>query len=1203
MYKFYPKIFVQPPGCMPKMLLIMKLTAFLLTAIVLQVSASTFAQKVTLKEKNVPLSQVFNKISSQTGFDFLYTTSLLKGAKPVTIDVQNTELSVVLKEIFADQPLDFSIEDKSVVVTPRSPAKIQKPRALIDATGTVIDSASGKPLSGATVLIKGTLQAVRTAPNGFFILGGIDENAIVIISFVGYKYQELSVAKNMGTIALAPVTSALKEVAITVNTGYQRIKPEQSTGAVAQIGTKAYESSISTNFLEGLTNRLPGLLINNDVPFTSTTPGARGSTSRSLFNVRGISTMSANQSPLIVIDGYPTELTLDRLDPNEIKSVTVLKDAAAATVYGVRASNGVIIVERKQAAIGRPRFSFRATTGITPKENYNRYRYADDASAISADYLKVRYASSVNATTWSLLPQIGSFLSGAQSPVFELLAQSAANVITPSQFAASYAALQGYDNKNEYSKAFLRPTIAQTYTLDASGGNENALYYISANYNGNRLTQLNNSDNKWSLSGRTTIKLASRLSLELTTDYLEIRNNRAPVPALTDFFSFEHLLDVNGNPNFVSSGNAIINPYNNNSLLGKGLPDLLYYPLVDVNQISDKTKTVNNVITANFNYTLGKGFGLLFGGIYESSRTDIRHYANEMSLEARADYAGYVTENEDGTFTYGLPKGGYLRQTAQDTYTYTGRAQLNYNKKINTDHSFNAILGGEIRDVVNKSNTASYFGYSDETLLQQPVDYASITNGSSNGNLLFSFPFQNQYSNLFDQLYTEDRYLSAFSNVVYSYKDTYSLSGSGRIDQSNLFGTNPKYKYKPLWSVGARWNIHKEIFMQQINWVNQLTLRASYGFNGNVAKLALPQVIGNYVQNLDTSPASTALEVQSYANSSLRWEQTKNMNLGLDYRILENITGTVDYYRKNSTDLLGNALIDPTIGYSPSIINKASINNRGIEFSLHADWIARKNFNWNTGLILARNTSKVINVNQSSTAYNPQTLNALGYVKGYPVGALFAYHTAGLSSNGFPQVSNGKGTIYEVDNSSDYSLNGIKQNNVLNNDTSGVVRYLGSSIPTINAGLSNRVDIGRFYVFALINYYGGFKVRVPALDPSSRKPLTGSGNYWKTPGDENHTDIPSLAALTNGRPVNVYNFSDKNVVNGDYITLGDLTLSYSFDDKEFVKKLGFSHFEVKLQGSNLWTKGFNKYNYSMGAGAFEKAYITPTYRLAIFTNF
>ena len=1201
MYKFYPKIFVQPPGCISQILLTMKLTTLLLIACIVQVSATTLAQKVTLNEKNAPLDKVFDKISVQTGYDFLFTTSLLKGSKPVSINVKNADLNTVLEQVFDGQPLEFSIEDKSVVVAPKQKTFLQRISEIlavpIDVKGRVVDSVSGDPLAGAIVMVKGRIQGARTGPDGSFLLQNVEEHAILVVSYVGYKPKEIKSSNDVGTIRMAFSVANLHEVGVTVNTGYQRIRPEQSTGAVSQIGTKEYESSISTNFLDGLVNRLPGLLIDNDVSFNSTTPGSAGPTSRSLFSIRGISTMSANQSPLIVIDGYPTELTLDMIDPNEIKSVTILKDAAAATVYGVRASNGVIVIERKQAVAGKPRFSFRATTGITPKDNYSRYRIADDESTIDVNYQKSLYSQSINAGTWNQLSTIGSIYTSSFSPVYYILAESAAKIITPDQAASSYAALEGYDNSKDYSKLFLRSAVTQTYNLNVSGGNENALYYITGNYTGNTLEQIKNDNNRILLSGRSTIKLSKRLSLELTTDYQEERNNSAPVPSINSLYPYEHLQDANGNPAAVSSG-SIINPFYNSTLMASGLENNLYYPLVDVNAISDNTHTVNNRITANFNYNIGDGFGLSFGGVYETSITDIRNYDAAGSSIANQYVNAYTTLNTNGTLQYNIPQGGYLSQENDNTSTYTTRAQLNYNKRIGNDNSFNGILGTEVRDVIDKSNLASYFGYSDETLLQQPVNYTGIVNGTVTGTFINDPAFENNYNSLFNQQYQEDRYVSAYANMVYAYKDTYSFTGSLRIDQSNLFGTNPKYRYKPLWSVGTAWNIDKESFMQGVDWVEQLKLRVAYGFNGNVAKLSLPQAIAQYVLNPYTSSSSTALESLSYANSSLRWEQTQNLNFGVDYHIFKNISGSIDYYTKRSTDLMGNSLIDPTIGLSPSIINNATINNTGEEFSLHADWIAKKDLNWNTGLVLAHNTSNVLNVYQTG-AYNPETLNVLGYVKGYPVGALFAYRSAGLDNTGYPQIKDQNGKIYQTEN----SALGSPVTTVMSSATSGVIRYMGSSIPTINAGLSNRVDVGSFYVYCLINYYGGFKVRIPPPDPSSFRPLPGAGDYWQKPGDEKTTNVMALPAFENANSLYAYDYSDSNIVNGDYITLGNLTVSYSLDNSQFIKKLGFSHFEIKCQGSNLWTHGFNKYDYSASMGSFQKSYITPTYTLGLFTNF
>ena len=1189
-------------GIIHKFWLRMRLITVILIAAIMQVSAAGFAQKITLNKSNASLEDVIKDLRKQSSYNFIVPGDVLDKSKSITINVRDAEFRQALDQIFKDQPISYQINNNTVTLIAKQKGYLENiiDRLLaINVSGKVVDSESGEPLPGATVMVKGQKNGTRTRTDGSFFLQNVEEDAILVVSFTGYKTKELNPSENLGTIRMEVSVGALEEVTVTVNTGYQRIKPEQSTGAVSQISTKEFESRISTDFVDGLVNRLPGLMINNSVNFTSTVPGSGVSQARPLFNIRGISTMSANQSPLIVVDGYPTELTLSMIDPNEIETVDILKDAAAATVYGVRASNGVIVIRRKQALVGKPRFAFRATSGITPKEDYSRYRWADDASSIVVGYQLATQSSNVNAGSWDLLSTGTPGTGGTtpRSPVYYLLAQQAAKVITPEQAAASLADLSNYDNLDEYSRLFERVGLTNSYNFNVSGGSETALYYITGNYTGNRSSQINNDNNRISLSARSTLKFTKRLSLELTTDYLEQRFNNAAVPAITSINPYERFQDVNGNP--AALVGSSMSPYYNNVMMALGLSDNLYYPLVDVNEVSDKTRTYNNRFNADFRYRIIDGLNVSFGGLYESSRTDVRHYATDRSSEARRYVAAGVSKNADGTFKYNIPRGGFLRQQSENTSSYTVRAQLNYDKRVATDHSINGILGAEVRNVIDKGNTSAFFGYNDETLLQQPVDYASLINGSVTSAFRFGLPISSAtYSTLFNQLYQEDRYLSAYANLVYSFKDTYSLSGSVRIDQSNLFGTNPKYKYKPLWSAGAAWNIHKEEFMQDFDWVTQLKLRLAYGFNGNVAKLSLPQVIAQNVFNLYTSPNIEALKLVSYANSSLRWEQTRNFNAGLDYTLFKNVKGSVDYYKKKSTDLMGNAAIDPTLGVSPTLINQAAITNRGIEVGLRADWIANKRLNWNTGIVVARNTSKVTDVYQTGD-FSPQTLFALGYVKNHPVGAMFSYRYAGLDTAGFPLMKDTRGNLYRTND----NRTGNPTTEMMKSDTSDVSLYSGSSIPTINAGLSNRVDIGNFYVFCMFNYYGGFKVRVPRPNPATSRPLEGSGNYWRTKGDELTTDVMGLSAYASANSNNVYNFSDTQVVDGDYITLGDVTVSYRFNDVNFIKKAGLTNFEVKLQASNIWTVGLNRHNFSMATGGYQKSYLTPTYTIGIFTNF
>ncbi|WP_197492149.1 SusC/RagA family TonB-linked outer membrane protein [Arachidicoccus ginsenosidimutans] len=1190
----------------------MKIITTILIIGCLQVSAKGLSQTITLSVKKAPLTDVFRKIEAQSGYAFFYNYALFNKATPVTLNLKEVPLKKALDKCFANQPLQYKIVNKNIVVQLKDEhTEIRKDAVAIQKTyqvsvhGHITDSA-GKPLQGVSIVIdrKGEFESVIytvSNENGDFEIAA-QKGEKLLFSYIGYKQKIIEIGNDSEVnVVLEAQVHELESLSIgSINTGYQRIKPEQSTGAVSQITTKDYESRISTSFIDGLVNKIPGLMINPNVQFNFQDANGNQS-SHSLFNIRGISTISANSQPLIVVDGYPTELTMDMIDPNEIKSVTVLKDAAAAAIYGVRASNGVIVIERKQAKVGKPLISFRATVGITPKENYTRYRWADDASAIVTNYQKNNYV--VNADTWGQLST--KTRSSSFSPVYYILAQQMANVITPYQAQQSYAALEEYNNAKDYGKYFLRTAVTQTYNVDVSGGNPNALYYFTANYTGNRAEQIKNNDYKLLLTGRTTLKFSKKLSLELTTNYQESYINGAPVPDITSLYPYEHLKDVNGNPLSVSQGSNA-NPFYNNYIMSLGLEDARYYPLSEINEVTDRTHTISNSVTANFDYIIGSGFDLSFGGIYERSVTDMRHYASGNSSEARQYINSAVTQDNTGKLTFNIPEGGFLKQQHDNLSSYTLRAQLNYNKVIGSQHSFNAILGTEVRQVIDEGNIASYFGYDDQTLLQQPVDYGGLFSGNITGAFFGSSFGSYNYSDFFDQSYSKDRYLSGYTNIVYSFRNTYSVTGSVRIDQSNLFGTDPKYKYKPLWSVGAAWNINKEKFMENVSWIKMLKLRIADGFNGNVAKSSLPEVIAESQTNIYTSPYTSSLVLKSNANRSLRWEQTNNFNIGLDYALFKHIYGSVDFYNKKTTDAMSSAQIDPTIGTSPSIINSADINNKGIEISLHADWISNEKFNWNTGFILARNTSKVQKVYRdylipglNRKEYSPMEINNLGFVQGAPVGALFAYRYAGLDSLGYPTVKNTKGTIYHTED----NTTGSPTYYTFSNDTSNIVRDMGSSIPTINAGISNRWDIGSFYIYCMLNYYGGFKVFVPRPNPAATRPLKGAGDYWKQPGDETKTDVMALSAYSNYYANGVYNYADKYLVNGDYITLGDIVVSYSMDKNKFIKKIGFSHFEIKLQASNVWTVGLNKYNYSAATGGYQKSYVTPTYTLGIFTNF
>jgi TonB-linked SusC/RagA family outer membrane protein len=836
-----------------KIWLMMRLTVIILFTTVLQVfAADGFAQKVTLSESNATLKSVLRELKKQSGYNFLTTDNLLERAHPVTIKVANVELSEVLEKIFKDQPLTYEFQEGTIVLSEKQKSffsKVMSRLAVIVVRGRVTDS-TGRPVPGVTVTLKGTTLGVKTDDDGYYSIEATGPESVLVFTSITYKTQEFRVADQQQiNVVLQEDVRNLKEVQL-ISTGYQKLNPIQSTGSISVIREKNYNSRINTtDFLTGLQNKIPGLLINNDIKF--------GEGNNSLFQIRGISTISGSRQPLIVVDGYPTELSLDMINPNDIESVTVLKDAAAAAIYGVRSSNGVIIVERKKAKAGKVQVRFRGTTSITPKENFDRYRWDKNGSNAVIDYYRENYKSSINSTTWSniISPANGQYYN-YQAPGL-IMAQQAAGVITAAQADAAFKELGSYNNANDYAKTFLRTAVTNTYNLDLSGGNKDVLYYLSSNYIDTKSTYINNGNKSWQLSGRGTFNFSDRFSLDLTNNFLQVDNSAAPVPDVNNIFPYERFKDDQGNPLSLFSGSNANTLYNQ-TLIARGLYDNLYYPTVDVNEINTKNKKINNRFTADFNYKIDKGINFTFGGVYEISNVTDRYLASENSSVTRQLVNRYTT-GTGSALLFNLPKGGYLKQVSESAQGYTLRAQLNINKVIKEDHSLTAIIGSELRGIVTQSNSAAYFGYNDQTLTQQAVDYKTLFINFFRSPYAVANP-RPSYDGLFYQRFEQNRYVSVYSNLAYTYKGRYSATGSIRVDQSNLFGTDPKYRYKPLWSLGTAWNIDREDFIKGSSWINMLKLRAAYGFNGNIAKTSLPQIIaGNGINMTPRLPRFVAL--------------------------------------------------------------------------------------------------------------------------------------------------------------------------------------------------------------------------------------------------------------------------------------------------------------------------------------------------------
>ena len=1185
-----------------KTLLVVKLTVLLLTITLFSAQAGTMAQRLSITGKNLTFKQIFASVEQQTGYVVFGNRELFAVRETFSLNVQDVLLEDLMTEILKDQPFEYSIAGRTILISNRAPASPGKRVPELQAapvTGRVVDS-SGAPVQGASVRLKPGNKGAFTNADGGFVIANVPPGDYTLeISLVGHQsiVQKITVSGNetlaLGSFTIQVNPRAMNEVVVTntVNTGYQRILPQQTTGSIAQISTKEYESRINVDFLSGLQNRLPGLLINNDVQFQG----------NNLFQIRGISTMTGNPTPLIVVDGYPTDLSLNDINPNEIESVTILKDAAAAAIYGVRASNGVIIIDRKKGVAGKAQVAFRSTWGFRPHEDYSRYRYA--STKVATDILRENYKDGEDVNFGFYRGLIFNDISTDGNTFFgsdntrALLINKSLGTITQQQMEDGFEKLSEYNNADDYEKYFLRTALTQQYNLNISGGTAKTIYYITGNYLGNRLNEKNNDDRKLQLSGRLNLGLSKRLSFELLTDYNEMVRHAAPIMDINKLYPDERLADENGNPLPVMSGSEGVGRITDSIRKPLGGYDNRMYPLAEMNEVKTRQRVVDYRTTVNLKYNIYPGLDLSLGGIYETSQMQQRRYASEQSALARQLVNRYtLAATPSAPITFLLPKGGNLLQTQSLMRNFTARAQLSFNKRITSQHSLNAIAGAEVRGNITESSQAGYFGYNDQTLLLQPVDFARLINTYS-GILYGNAPLN--VDETFWQKYTDDRFVSGYMNAVYSFRDKYSVTGSIRVDQSNLFGTDPQYRYKPLWSVGLAWNIDREKFMQDIYWVDVLKMRVARGFNGNVSKNSLPQVIAQSVQHNVFAQPTSALDIFSPANSGLRWEQTDNFNAGLDFTLFKNIAGTVDYYNKKSTDILGKMDIDPFSGFTPTLVNQASIRNSGWEFALHADWISKRRLNWNTGFVFSHNKSKVLEayvlkpgLNELNGVISSLTIlsaAAGGYIKGEPVGNIYSYRYAGIDDEGFALQYDSKGAVTQM--------------RVLNDEGIASLDSRGTTIPANNMGISNRVDIGNFYFYCMVNFYSGFVVKVPIPDVLAIRPAEGAGKYWVKPGDELVEDaLPSRSYISAyGREQ--FPNSDRFIMSGAYLTIGDITVSYNLRDLPVMKRTGFTSFEVKAQASNVYTKAFNRKNYSIATGSYLKTYMTPTYTIGLFTNF
>ncbi|WP_342328533.1 SusC/RagA family TonB-linked outer membrane protein [Pedobacter sp. FW305-3-2-15-E-R2A2] len=1108
------------------------LTTVLLISAIIQVSASSFAQKITLSERNAPLLKVFREIRVQTGYDFMVTATTLKGTKDITIEVKNAELNDVLKNIFEGQPLKYFVNDQTIIVSEKDGTVQGGSVRLPDITisGKVVDE-KGIGLPGATIRLKGreSKVSVVTSTDGQFSIVIPGERAVLIISYVGFKTKEVKVsgADVDLIVRMERVTGVLEEVTV-VSTGYQSVPKERATGSFEKINNALLNRNTGSNLLSRLENVTPGMLIDRRLN-PSRAPGIGNVT------IRGQSTLTGSiAKPLIILDNFPYEGELDNINPNDIENVTILKDAAAASIWGARAANGVIVINTKKGNYNSsPDISFNTNFTIQNKPDLFALKPMSTSDYIDLEkrlFNEGFYDNKIlDVYSWPYL-----------SPVVELMLKARAPGATLSQAEADAQidALRKYDARNDYLKYVYRADIAQQYAINIKGGGDQFNYLLSGGYDNNRFNVVKNNADRITL--RTNIGYKPIKNLEFETSILYTQKN-AESPGLPSVLNYDpgstlpytRLADDNGNPLVVGRDYGV-------RFLDSADPrylDWRYRPLAELNTTSNIINTYDWLMNIAATYKFPKIFSTSIKYQYGKTLTEGKNLNGKDSYYTR-NQINLLTELDSAQVKYNLPIGGILNQTSGNTNFYNIRGQVNANKNWNDKHELDALAGVEKSERHIKSNTFNTYGYNDELLTYADVDHLTQF-------LSPVFTYVNMPSGI-DFTDQRIRFTSIFANAAYTYNKRYTVSASGRKDAANLFGVKANLRGAPFWSAGLSWNVSDEPFYH-FALLPYLKFRATYGYQGNTDNNLSAYSSIRYSGVVNEFNLPYAILVNP-ANDNLRWERVGTFNFGLDFRSKNNVIfGSIEYYSKRSKDMLYVTPLDFTTGFNSATYNSSDMKGRGVDISLHLNNL-QGNIKWNTDLFFNYNTNRITRFQPSDSGIDGYigdglTINS-SLVVGKPSNAVFSYQWAGLD----PETGDPLGYL-NGEKSKDYAL--------LTNVSPDQLQYHGSAVPVYSGGLRNTLSYKNISLSVNVIAKLGYVFRRPGLDYSSILDATSSGvtvghadysKRWQKPGDEIFTDVPSLAYPNDPLRNTFYQRSAALVEKADHIRLQDITLSYLLDN-------------------------------------------------------
>lgn len=1152
-----------------KIFVLMKLVTALIFGACLQVSAfDGFTQEsITLSEKNARITDVFKKITQQTGYYFVHRDEWIASAKSVDIEVVNASLQTVLSIVFKDQPLTYSIVGKTVIIKKKADhvSSSGGDDKAVDIRGRVVNE-NGEPLAGVTVAIKGTKIVTSTDENGEFSFWKISSDAVLVFSSVNTEIFESGISESQDfTVRLKTKVIALENYTVSVNTGYQELSKERATGSFVKIDNKLLNRRVGTNILERLDGIVPGVYFRdnrNSIPNSSNITSI-GRPDIGIM-IRGESSLASatqvSRDPLIVLDNFPFEGNLSNINPNDIESVTILRDAAAASIWGARAGNGVIVITTKKGRLNQ-RLKTEVNSNVTviqkPDIKSDRnYLSASDYIDLEQALFNQNYYNSDIANT-SNRPVL--------TPVVEILAKQKAGSLTPAEATAQIDALRQNDVRDEFNRYLYQTAVRQQYSIGLTGGSNNIAYQLSFGYDRNRDNLVRNGFQRLTVNSTNTYYPIKKIEITTGINYshnITDNNNNFSYNNISvgnktgKLYPYAKLVDGNGN--LLDIPKDFRSSYID-SVAKLGFLDWRYRPLQELG-LADQTARVSNLLVrVSLKYNISNDLSFDVNYQNESQRILNRTFNAEESYFARNQinrFSQYAAATK--TFTYPFPKGAVLQSGNYTWTTNNLRSKLVYNRTFN-NHLVSAIAGAEMRELENKGSSTTLYGYNAEFgTATDNLNYNTSYGVHPAGNAVLPRPGGGVIGSLY-------RYVSFYGNAGYTFANKYTLTFSSRKDGSNIFGVNTNQRITPLWSVGGKWDVFRETFFKG-KYLSYLSVRATYGYSGNVYN-GSAYATGIYSgAALIGAPAIIQL---SAPNPELSWEKVRNINFAIDWASVKNIVGgSVELFQKDGMELIQSIPLPYSTGFSSFTGNAASTKTSGIDFTINANLVG-KNFAWRPTLLLSLIKDKVTDYNVVQTATTTRQV-AGNPLQGYPIRSIFSFKWAGLDpANGDPL-----GFVNKVP-SNNYTA-------ILNNFKPDSLVFHGSALPRIFGAFRNdftfkNISLSINLTYKFLYYFRRPSTSLNATEVVSTRMHEDYLYRWKTPGDERVTNIPSVLLTANTNRSLFYQFSEILVERGDHVRLSDIRLSYALSEITS-KKIGFSSLQVYSYANNIgivWKK--NKY--------------------------